>query len=101
MNFAPKRTLILIAAISLVTVGCAKKKVAATPPPPPAPAVAHATTTKPTTTPPARCCHAATGDYHAGIALSKCRDPRPHRRASGRIEDAYFDYDKAPFARMR
>lgn len=95
MNLAHKRTFILIAAFSLLTAGCAKKKIAATPPPPPAPAVAHATMTKPTP-PPA---HAAVTQPTAAITPAS-HYPNAKTRARidqllAKIEDAYFDYDKA------
>jgi peptidoglycan-associated lipoprotein len=95
MDVAHKRTLILIAAFSLLTAGCAKKKIAANTPPPPAPAVAHATTTRPTT-PPAR----AAVTQPPATTTPASRYPNAATRARidqllAKIEDAYFDYDKA------
>jgi len=95
MNQTQKRTMIAVfAALTLLTAGCAKKNVAAAPPPPPAtastPAAAQkaalpartATTQRPTATTPAP------------------RYPNAATRARidqllAKIEDAYFDYDKA------
>jgi len=94
MNQTQKRTLMAVAALTLLTAGCARKKVAAAPPPPPAststPAAARkvtplaqtATAQPPTATTPAP------------------RYPNAATRARidqllAKIEDAYFDYDKA------
>jgi peptidoglycan-associated lipoprotein len=94
MNQAQKRTLMAVAALTLLTAGCARKKVAAAPPPPPAststPAAAQkaaplartATTTNPATT------------------TAAPRYPNAATRARidqllAKIEDAYFDYNKA------
>ena len=95
MNQAQKRTLMAVAALTLLTAGCAKKKVAAAPPPPPrldlyacgrtkgdSARRATATTQPPSTTTPAS------------------RYPNAATRARidqllAKIEDAYFDYDKA------
>jgi len=93
MNQARKLTLMAVATLILLTAGCARKKVAAAPPPPPAststPAAAQkavparTATTQPsaTTTPAARYPNAAT---RARID-----------QLLAKIEDAYFDYDKA------
>jgi peptidoglycan-associated lipoprotein len=95
MNHASKQALIALAAVSLFTAACAKKKVATAPPPPPQPAAAApAATPKPAspvvssaaTTPPA--------------AAPAPRYPNATTRARidellAKIEDAYFDYDKA------
>jgi peptidoglycan-associated lipoprotein len=92
MNHVQKRTLIAIAAIGLLTAACAKKKVAAAPPPPattPAPAANAAP-------PPA---YTAAKQAPAATAPAP-RYPNAATRARidellARIEDAYFDYDKA------
>jgi peptidoglycan-associated lipoprotein len=95
MNHASKQALIALATVSLFTAACAKKKVATAPPPPPQPtAAAPAATPKPAspvvssaaTTPPA--------------AAPASRYPNATTRARidellAKIEDAYFDYDKA------
>ena len=95
MNHASKQALLALTAVSLFTAACAKKKVATAPPPPPQPtAAAPATTPKPAspavssaaTTPPA--------------AAPASRYPNATTRARidellAKIEDAYFDYDKA------
>jgi peptidoglycan-associated lipoprotein len=95
MDVALMQTLILIAAFSLLTAGCAKKKIAANAPPPPAPAVAHATTTRPTT-PPATA--AATKPLATTTPASRYPNAATRARIDqllAKIEDAYFDYDKA------
>jgi peptidoglycan-associated lipoprotein len=93
MNQAQKRTLMAVATLALLTAGCARKKVAAAPPPPPAststPAVAQkavaartATTQPPATT----------------AAATRYPDAATRARIDqllAKIEDAYFDYDKA------
>jgi peptidoglycan-associated lipoprotein len=96
MNQVQKRTLIALAAACLMATACAKKKVAAAPPPPPpAQAVVAKTTPKPAlqpvrtaaTTPPA----ATTPVSHYPNAATRARIDQ----LLARIEDAYFDYDKA------
>jgi len=96
MNQAQKRTLIAIAAVSLLSAACAKKKVAATPPSPPAPAVTAAAAAKPAP-PPTR---TATTTTQPAATTPAPRYPNAATRARidellARIEDAYFDYDKA------
>jgi peptidoglycan-associated lipoprotein len=95
MNHASKQALIALAAVSLFTAACAKKKVATAPPPPPqptaaapaatpkpaSPVVSSAATTLPATVPASRYPNATTR-AHIDELLAK-------------IEDAYFDYDKA------
>jgi peptidoglycan-associated lipoprotein len=96
MIHAPKRTLIAVAAISLFGAACAKKKVAAAPPPPPPPSAASpAATSRPS--PPPR--SSATTQSSAATAPEQ-RYPNATTRARidellAKIEDAYFDYDKA------
>jgi len=95
MNHAPKRTLIAVAAVALFAAGCAKKKVAVAPPPPPPPAAATAATSRPTP-PPAR---TATTQPPAATTQAP-RYPNAATRTRidqllAKIEDAYFDYDKA------
>jgi outer membrane protein OmpA-like peptidoglycan-associated protein len=96
MDHAHKRTVMVIAAFSLLAVGCAKKKLAVSPPPPPAPAVAHASMTKPTTPP----VQAAAVTKPPATTTPASRYPNAATRARidqllAKIEDAYFDYDKA------
>jgi peptidoglycan-associated lipoprotein len=96
MNHARKRTLIAIAAVTLLTAACAKKKVAVAPPPPPAPAPATATAATPKPAPPP--VHTATTQPPAATTPTP-RYPTATTRARidqllGKIEDAYFDYDK-------
>jgi peptidoglycan-associated lipoprotein len=90
------RGLVLIAVAALsIGAGCAKKKVAQAPPPAPAPAPAVAETPRPT--PPPR--------QEAAARPTPTPEPRPtmppaetRKRIDdllARIEDAYFDYDKA------
>ena len=88
------RTLIAVAAVSLLTAACAKKNAAAPPPPAPAPAAAVATP-KPAPAP----VEAAMKPAPAPVAQTP-RMPNAATRARidqllARIEDAYFDYDKA------
>jgi len=92
MNHARKRTLIAIAAVTLLTAACAKKKVAAAPP---APIAAPAAAPKPAPPPPAR---TATTQPPAATTPAP-RFPNATTRARidqllAKIEDAYFDYDK-------
>jgi len=95
MHQAPKRTLIALAAVSLLAVGCAKKQAAAPPPPTPVPPAAPAST--PASTPaPTRTATNSTPP----AATPAPRYPNAVTRARidellARIEDAYFDYDKA------
>src|SRR5258708_18627193 len=95
MIHAPKRTLIAIAAISLLGAACAKKKVAVAPPPAPPTAASPAATSKPTPPP----MSTATTQPPAATAPAE-RYPNAATRARidellAKIEDAYFDYDKA------
>jgi peptidoglycan-associated lipoprotein len=94
MNQAQKRTLIAVAAVTLLTVGCAKKKV--TTAPPPAPAAPAASSPAPRSTAPARSTTASTP------SAPTTRSPYPNAATRGRIdqllgriEDAYFDYNKS------
>src|SRR6266851_4548549 len=93
MNQTQKRTLITITAVTLLTAGCAKKKVAAAPPPPPAPA------STPTATKTAPLARTATTQHPAATRPAP-QYPNSATRARidqllAKIEDAYFDYDKA------
>jgi outer membrane protein OmpA-like peptidoglycan-associated protein len=95
MNHAQKRTLIAVAAVTLVTAACAKKKVAAAPPPPPAPAAVPAATPKPVSAAPAH----ATAVTRPSATTPATKYPSAVTRARidellAKIEDAYFDYDK-------
>jgi peptidoglycan-associated lipoprotein len=92
---AQKRTLIALATVTLLTAACAKKKVAAAMPPPPAPTATPAATPKPVP-PPVRI---ATTQPPTATAPTP-RYPNATTRARidqllAKIEDAYFDYDKA------
>jgi peptidoglycan-associated lipoprotein len=96
MIHAPKRTLIAVAAISLLGAACAKKKVAAAPPPPPPPSAANSAATSRPSPPPRS---TATTQSSAATAPEQ-RYPNATTRARidellAKIEDAYFDYDKA------
>jgi peptidoglycan-associated lipoprotein len=87
--------MVAIASVSLIAGGCAKKKVAAATPPSPAPAV-RATTPSNTTSTPTR----ATNNTTAPTSTPASRYPDAKTRARidtllARIEDAYFDYDRA------
>jgi peptidoglycan-associated lipoprotein len=91
MSQVHKPIFIVVAAVSLIAAGCAKKKVAVAPQALQAPA--HATT-KPVSTP----VHAA--NTQPAATTPAPRYPNAVTRARidqllARIEDAYFDYDKA------
>jgi peptidoglycan-associated lipoprotein len=93
MNQTQKRTLIAVAAVTLLTAGCAKKNVAAAPPPPPAPASTPAASKA---DPLAR----TATTQHPAATTPAPRYPNSATRARidqllAKIEDAYFDYDKA------
>jgi peptidoglycan-associated lipoprotein len=95
MRLAQKRILIAVAAVSLLAAACAKKKVAATPPPTPAPSVTAAAA--PRETPPSAPA-AATQPSAAATPASRYPDAATRARIDqllAKIEDAYFDYDKA------
>jgi peptidoglycan-associated lipoprotein len=93
MKIRSRELVIAVAAIGLLSVGCAKKKVAAAPPPPPAPAAPAAPAPAPA--PPER----------AAATPAPAPAPAPHypnavTRARidellARIEDAYYDYNKS------
>jgi len=96
MNQAQKRTLIAVAAVCLLGAACAKKKVAAAPPPPPPPAATAAATPRPAPPPantatsrPAASTPARTQNYPSAATRARIDE------LLARIEDAYFDYDKA------
>jgi peptidoglycan-associated lipoprotein len=94
MKHAQKRTLIAVAAVSLLAAACAKKNAATPPPPAPAPAAAVATP-KPAPAP----VQTAMKPAPAPVAQTP-RMPNAATRARidellAKIEDAYFDYDKA------
>jgi peptidoglycan-associated lipoprotein len=100
MNQPQKFALIAVAAVTMLAAGCAKKKVTAAPPPPPllaAPAqTAAAPRPRPATPAPARAATAPT----PAAATPAPRYPSVATRARidqllAKIEDAYFDYDKA------
>jgi peptidoglycan-associated lipoprotein len=94
MNKGQKRMVIAIAAAGFLAAGCAKKPVAAAPPTPAAKAAPMAAT-KPAPPP------AHTADAQpAPAAAPETRYPNAATRARidqllAKIEDAYFDYDKA------
>jgi len=88
--------LVAVAAAAMIGAGCAKKKVAAQAPPPPAPPAAVAE--RPQPAPPQE--RATTPTPTPAPAVQQpSRMPDAQTRARidtllGRIEDAYFDYDK-------
>jgi peptidoglycan-associated lipoprotein len=93
MNNARKRKVLGLAVVSLLAAGCAKKQAAAPPPPPP-PAAAPAAAPKPAA-PPVR---ASTAPAPAAAAAPHYPSAATRARIDellARIEDAYFDYDKA------
>ena len=91
------RGLILIAVAALaIGAGCAKKKVAQAPPPAPAPTSAPAAA--PASTPAPRETAAAPRTEAPAPRTSNMPDAATRKRIDdllARIEDAYFDYDKA------
>jgi peptidoglycan-associated lipoprotein len=96
MNHVQKRTLIAIAAAAVLTAACAKKKVAAAPPPPPPPAAATAPAASSRPAPP----RAAVATQRPAAPAQASPYPNAQTRARidqllAKIEDAYFDYDKA------
>jgi peptidoglycan-associated lipoprotein len=95
MTHPQKRTLILVSTFALLSAGCAKKQVAAATPPAPTPAVARNTETRPNPTP-AR----AANTQPSSTTPTRSNYPDAATRARidqllARIEDAYFDYNKA------
>lgn len=95
MNHAHKRTLIAVAAVSILAAACAKKKVAVATPPAPPPAVTPAAAPKPA---PAPVRAAATQPPAATTPAPRYPNAATRTRIDqllARIEDAYFDYDKA------
>lgn len=93
MNQAPKRTLTAVAALTLLTAGCARKNVVTAPPPPPPPTSTAAAAQKATPL-------AQTASQAPTATLPASRYPDAATRARidqllAKIEDAYFDYDKA------
>jgi peptidoglycan-associated lipoprotein len=95
MNYVQKRALIAIAAIASLTAACAKKKVTAAPPPPPTPVGTATPASAPRPTPPAA---VATQRPAVPAPASAYPDAKTRARIDqllAKIEDAYFDYDKA------
>ncbi len=95
MNNVQKRTLFAIAAVALLAAGCAKKKVTAAPPPPPPQVASAAPATTPRPTPPPA---VVTERAAAPAPASPYPDAQSRARIDqllAKIEDAYFDYDKA------
>jgi peptidoglycan-associated lipoprotein len=94
MKHVQKRTLIAVAFVSLFTAACAKKNVVAAPPPPP-PAITPAATHKPA---PLQARTATTQPPEATEPAPRYPNAATRARIDqllARIEDAYFDYDKA------
>jgi peptidoglycan-associated lipoprotein len=95
MNRTNKAALITLAAMTIIAAGCAKKKVAAATPP--APAAPAATAPAPRSTPaPTR--NTATSTPAASTTPSRYPNASTRGRIDellAKIEDAYFDYDKA------
>ena len=95
MHHTHRRTLIAVSAVLILTAGCAKKKVAAVTPPAPTPAPT--ATAAPRSTPPAAPVERA-ATPPAAAPTSRYPDAPTRARIDqllAKIEDAYFDYDKA------
>ena len=95
MSLTPKRTLITLTSVILLSAACTKKPVASAPTPPPPVTSAAAPTPKPTP-PPAET--AVTRPAPAATPTSRVPDAPTRARIDqllAKIEDAYFDYDKA------
>jgi peptidoglycan-associated lipoprotein len=93
MTKTQRRTVIAIAAVSLLSAACAKK-VAANPPAPPAPAPTHAAATPA----PAPARSAPAQQAVAPAPTPRYPDAKTRARIDellARIEDAYFDYNKS------
>jgi peptidoglycan-associated lipoprotein len=91
MKPTPKHALIALAALSIFAVGCAKKQAKVTPPPAPAAAPAPVKSAPPAQT---------AANQPPAATKTASRYPNAATRARidqllARIEDAYFDYDKA------
>jgi outer membrane protein OmpA-like peptidoglycan-associated protein len=96
MKRAQSALLVAVAAVGVVSAGCAKKKVATVTPPAPAPAVSTPTATPRPTPPQERA--AATPAPAASAPASTYPDAKTRARIDellAKIEDAYFDYNKA------
>ena len=96
MNQAQKRMLIAVAAVAMLAPACAKKQVAAAPPAPPAPAAAPAPAPQPAAPRPVSA--AVTPTPAPATPASRYPDAVTRARIDqllAKIEDAYFDYDKA------
>jgi peptidoglycan-associated lipoprotein len=94
MKDSPKFAVVALAAVALISAGCAKKKVAAAPPAPPAPAApapapAQAAAPVHRVAPPARTAAAAPEPRYPNAATRARID-----ELLAKIEDAYFDYNK-------
>jgi peptidoglycan-associated lipoprotein len=94
MSRSRTRTVIAIAALSVVGAGCARKKAAVNPPAPPAPVQAVAPAPQPQPAP------APVRAAQTPAPAPAPRYPNAATRARidqllARIEDAYFDYDRA------
>jgi peptidoglycan-associated lipoprotein len=95
MKYGANRAIVAVAAIGLIAAGCAKKKVATAAPPAPTPAASASSTPAPAPAP-AR----ASSTPSPAVSSEKSRYPDAATRARidqllSRIEDAYFDYNKA------
>jgi peptidoglycan-associated lipoprotein len=98
MNHVSNRLLIALAAVALTTVGCAKKTVAVAPPPP-SPQSSPAASSTPAPRQASQPVQAASRKTPADTN-PRSRFPDAETRARidqllAKIEDAYFDYDKA------
>ena len=96
MKNSGRLVILAVAAVSMIGAGCAKKKVAAKAPPPPTPAVTSPQPQRPAAQPTRT---ATVTPTRQRPSEQTTRYPTAQTRARidtllGRIEDAYFDYDK-------
>ncbi len=93
MKNSRKLVIAAVAAIALIGAGCAKKKVALKPPPPPPAPIAQASAPKPAPAP-ARAAAASETPARTSAYPNAATRARIDELLA-RIEDAYFDYNKA------
>jgi len=87
--------IVAVAAISMVAGACAKKKVASASTPPPAPEAKAATNSTSSSTPTRTASSTPARDATPGQRYPDARTRARIDELLGKIEDAYFDYDKS------